>query len=236
MIPQLALIVSFRDREAHLEEFLEHVPRYVRMQGIETRTIVVHQKNKLGFGRGTLRNIGAMINGGSCPFLCFHDVDEIPINADYSLEDLPARVYGRCTRPPRKTYDRRYPMAFGGVSIVSVEDFTKANGYSNLYVGWGGEDDDMGARLRHRVRMPVQREGLFRNLPHPVESGKTNKHHAKNFARRKRAFAGEIPPDDGFDQLGKTIQVKILAERVLRKHDDARMYDVHWYTQVGKGR
>jgi len=32
--------------------------------------------------------------------------------------------------------------------MLSKESFNKANGYSNSYWGWGGEDDDMYNRVR----------------------------------------------------------------------------------------
>ncbi|KAH7960019.1 hypothetical protein HPB49_016226 [Dermacentor silvarum] len=38
---------------------------------------------------------------------------------------------------------------FGGVSALSKELMLRANGYSNLYWGWGGEDDDISLRLKH---------------------------------------------------------------------------------------
>lgn len=39
-----------------------------------------------------------------------------------------------------------YVQLVGGVFSVSVRDFVQLNGYSNLYWGWGGEDDDMAHR------------------------------------------------------------------------------------------
>ncbi|WAR07167.1 BRE4-like protein [Mya arenaria] len=40
-----------------------------------------------------------------------------------------------------------YKSLVGGVLSFRDKHFTKVNGYSNLYWGWGAEDDDMHKRL-----------------------------------------------------------------------------------------
>jgi hypothetical protein len=37
----------------------------------------------------------------------------------------------------------RCPILFGGITAFNTEDFLGANGYPNVYWGWGREDDDM---------------------------------------------------------------------------------------------
>ena len=36
-----------------------------------------------------------------------------------------------------------YKEFFGGVSVLTVEQFRKINGFPNAFWGWGGEDDDL---------------------------------------------------------------------------------------------
>ena len=42
-----------------------------------------------------------------------------------------------------------YGNIFGGVSAMTRTQFQKVNGFSNLFWGWGGEDDDLSNRIRH---------------------------------------------------------------------------------------
>ena len=43
-----------------------------------------------------------------------------------------------------------YYGLFGGAVAMSAETFVDINGFSNLYQGWGGEDDDLYARIIHK--------------------------------------------------------------------------------------
>lgn len=39
-----------------------------------------------------------------------------------------------------------YANHFGGVAAFSRAQYLKVNGHSNMYLGWGGEDDNLNYR------------------------------------------------------------------------------------------
>uniref|UniRef100_A0A8C9FG25 Beta-1,4-galactosyltransferase n=1 Tax=Pavo cristatus TaxID=9049 RepID=A0A8C9FG25_PAVCR len=50
----------------------------------------------------------------------------------------------------------RYQGYFGGVTALTRDQFSKVNGFSNNYWGWGGEDDDL------RIRVEMQKMRVMR--------------------------------------------------------------------------
>lgn len=60
----------------------------------------------------------------------------------------------------------------GGVSFWPREWFTFVNGYSNLYEGWGLEDDDLRRRVEFSGVPALRRYGRFRSLAHAPKSEK----------------------------------------------------------------
>ena len=53
-------------------------------------------------------------------------------------------------------YKLPYKDIFGGVVALTKKHFTRVNGFSNQFWGWGGEDDDMNSRIKKR-RLKVSR-------------------------------------------------------------------------------
>ena len=74
--------------------------------------------------------------------MIFHDVDFYPENDQ--------NIYN-CAKAPihfaAATNNFRYGLPYadyaGGVHAMTTEQMLSINGFSNLFWGWGGEDDDM---------------------------------------------------------------------------------------------
>jgi GT2 family glycosyltransferase len=65
-----------------------------------------------------------------------------------------------------------YNCIFGGVSAMTKTQFLKVNGFSNMFWGWGGEDDDMSERIQHRgynISSYPANVARYKMLPHRKE-------------------------------------------------------------------
>jgi len=100
------------------------------------------------FNRAKLFNVGftETFKLHAYPCFIFHDVDLLPQHT--------GNVYA-CTQEPRHMsscldtfrYNLPYVDIFGGAIAILSEQFRKINGFSNMYYGWGGEDDDLSNRI-----------------------------------------------------------------------------------------
>lgn len=185
---KLAVVVPYRDREENLAIFLPHVRKYLTEQGIDYRIYIIEQEPGKTFHRGLMRNIGFLEAESTCDYFVFHDVDMVPINADYSFDTTPTHL---AVSVSQFQYGLPYEGYFGGVVMFTKQDFKNINGYSVGYVGWGGEDDDLLYRC-HLAGLKVQRKdpGVFKSLDHP--RGLNNVAYEGNVKRIQSMWRGEI--------------------------------------------
>jgi hypothetical protein len=128
--------------------------------------------------RGHRFNKGRLFNAGvryiekqkslNITCLILHDVDLIPENDGnfYSCESLhPKHTTIRVRQiGSRRGYSRFYEFLIGGVLLLTPEMYKRVNGFSNLYWGWGGEDDDLSLRMIDRrmcVARPVESVAIY---------------------------------------------------------------------------
>lgn len=142
---KLGIIVPYRNRPKQLSIFKDHINEYIKSP---FELIIVDQVDTLEFNRGKLLNIGfTKAEELNCDYVVFHDIDMLPINADYSYEEKPYHLIGDLELPEgttRTTFD----SYFGGVTLFPTNLYKQINGYSNEYFGWGFEDDDLFLRCK----------------------------------------------------------------------------------------
>jgi len=145
---KLGLVVPYRDRPTQLKNFQKFITTYLVDGGYNYEIIVVEQSDSKPFNRGKLLNIGFVrAKELGCDYVCFHDLDMLPVDVDYSYSDKPIQLANHFVYEDgvSRTITDEY---FGGVTIFPIEDFEKINGYSNDYWGWGFEDNDLLERCR----------------------------------------------------------------------------------------
>lgn len=149
----LAIIVPYRDRQDHIEQFIPYMNKFLP----EARIIVVEQFDDKEFNRAKLLNIGTLHTDAD--YYCFHDVDKLPIKANYTYPETPRQI------APNPFQTQSY---FGGVTLFNKNDFERVDGYNNEYWGWGGEDNEMMFQVYLYHKMIIRWEyGEFIDLPHP---------------------------------------------------------------------
>ena len=160
---KIGIIVPYRNREVHLKKFLSHIERTLKEQKLQYEVIIVQQDDTKSFNRGKLLNIGfkRAVEMG-CTYVCFHDVDMLPIDVDYSKVDKPTHMATEFEGDMERTISDFY---FGGVTMFPIADFEKLNGYSNKYWGWGYEDDDL--LQRYRVNFD---DHNIKKIPQPISN------------------------------------------------------------------
>jgi beta-1,4-galactosyltransferase 2 len=148
----IGIIIPYRNRDHHASVLIPHLLGYRRAHFPcdYFHVWVVEQDNLEPFNRAWLGNVGlSLALNATVRFKCivFHDVDLKP------AEGVP---YTSCEAPVQLSSELEhfnwgvpYATSAGGVVSMRPEHWEQVNGFSNDYVGWGGEDDD----LYHRIRM-----------------------------------------------------------------------------------
>ncbi|CAH8642160.1 unnamed protein product [Heterobilharzia americana] len=167
--------------------------------------LVKKQIGTTKFNRGALLNSGFLEVSRFQEYDCFvlHDVDKLPEDdrLTYTCKSHPLHFSSAL----RSTgYKLLYSGFFGGVVAFTREQFRKVNGFSNLYEGWGGEDDDLLIRVEKsgykisRVRAEI---GRYYSLSHEVD--KFNEMNPNRFDLLKNA--SQRLESDGLNRVKYTV-------------------------------
>ena len=145
----ISFIIPIRGRE-DMKKYLERNLNYI-FSDYSYEIIYVEQDNDDLFRLGQLRNIGAMAAQGK--YIIIQDVDIIHLRkidlkkiAD-EVKDCPIRLFNRIsqlTYTSENSYEITLTERRGGTGacvLFTREAWNKWNGYSNIFRGWGSEDD-----------------------------------------------------------------------------------------------
>ena len=204
---RLTIVIPFRDRQEHLEMLVPALTATLAKQAVRPHILVVEQLGNELFNRGKLINAGMHYAADRSDYYCVHDVDAIPLDANYLCPSQPLRLVSKVRRWDGQW--RRTPYYFSGAVSVRREQAFWANGFSNCYRGWGKEDDDFFFRLLLADFLCYyDTHGYFEDLPNPphqqVErtSIQTLPHVKVNRRRRSRLLRGlSDPRHDGLANL-----------------------------------
>lgn len=196
-----AIVVPYRNRQYHYQQFVEAMDAYLSKEFHsdldEFSLWVIEQDDPQPFNRGWLANVGLAEVFKAQPqteCITFHDIDLVPDTNDLwpANEQQPVRgpvFYDKCEMPTQIgselshfNWTTPYNESAGGVLTMHAKHWRQINGFSNDYVGWGGEDDDLFQRLRLNglldpktkyVARPPKGYGRFRTISQNEE------HHGK---------------------------------------------------------
>nr|CAB3224889.1 beta-1,4-galactosyltransferase 2-like [Phallusia mammillata] len=147
-LQKVAVIIPFKDRDAHLKTLLYYLHPILKRQKTKYCIYVAEQFDNGQFNKAMVMNAAfeEAMKLDSYDCIVFHDVDMIPEN------DMNMYMCGNQPRHLSPAIDKfeykpHYGTDFGGVTGISPKQYRKANGHSNQFWGWGGEDNDMEFRI-----------------------------------------------------------------------------------------
>ena len=211
---KIAIIVPYRNRERELGIFLRHMHPFLQRQQVHYSIYIIEQTYKSLFNRGLLMNIGFQEAMDQEDFDCvvLHDVDMLPED-DRILYDPPKQPRHLSVAGSRWGYKLPYKTFFGGVTAFRPQHYRQINGFSNIYFGWGAEDDDFYQRVK------AQKLNITR-YPASISRYNVLKHKQAQVGQQRMTFLREAKrriAKDGLNDLNN-LEYKII------KKEDRKLY------------
>ena len=138
VIPKLAFIIPYRDREPEYKFFSQHMQNILEdIPSTDYKIYYIHQTDKRDFNRGAMKNIGFLVIKKLYPndykniTLVFNDIDTMPyyknfLNYETEFNNI-KHFYG-------------FQNSLGGIFSIKAGDFEKISGFPNFW-SWGYEDN-----------------------------------------------------------------------------------------------
>ncbi|RUS83864.1 hypothetical protein EGW08_008345 [Elysia chlorotica] len=212
-VEKVAILIPYRNRRKHLYTLLPVLIPLLMRQNAQFGIFVIELDAPTTFNKGALFNAGFLeiMKRDSYDCVILHDVDLLPLD-DRNLyrcdKDHPTHFSANILH-----YSYFYNGLFGGVVGFTPRQFRAINGASNVYFGWGGEDDDLRDRALGKnftiVRKPP--EFAVYKMVHHTKRGywKANPNRFRVFASRRARW-----DYDGLNSLRYTV-TRAVSKRVV---------------------
>lgn len=170
---RIAILVPYRNRTSHLAHFLSVMHPFLQRQNVQYTIVVVNQTGSAPFVRGLLFNAGYLESMIHLPYkpdcVILHDVDHVPERQGMVYFCSVHGITHLSHAIDRFEYSLFMAEFTGGVSAMTALQYEAVNGFSNMYLGWGCEDEDLFIRIQAQqqilVRIPADL-ARFTTLPH----------------------------------------------------------------------
>ncbi|KAM7543278.1 hypothetical protein Aperf_G00000001216 [Anoplocephala perfoliata] len=161
---RILLIFPIRDRWNLLKTLLNKLLRLLQTPNTYIFNVIIEQTSSMPFNKGLLMNAAVIEMAKRVPFDCiiFHDVDLVPVSGDEVYYECPSYPRHLSVKVDKFGYSLPYLNLIGGVLAMPLQHFLQTNGFSNMFWGWGAEDDEMFERLSI-LGIPVTRP-----MPNPT--------------------------------------------------------------------
>lgn len=189
-------------------------PEYIK------EIIIIEQDDNLPFLRGQLFNIGVKYATGE--FIALSDNDM------FHLRKVPwIYIYNRCNRRPligfkyisqvtltngvaHVTSTTPCLTGFGGFNFMATRDFVSFNGFSNLFIGWGFEDNAYSLRFNY-LRVP----NTMGHITHPIRNYQFPKNREYNMQLLQTAATRDAA-EDGMRQTQFSVTDETVCNKTTR--------------------
>lgn len=158
MSVRLIFIVPYRDRQQHLDMFLQHMTTHILcdLPPEYYRILIIHQCDTRSFNRGAMKNIGFLAVKQMYPntyrhiTLVFNDVDCMPKTK---------KILNYETTPGIVKHFYGYKFSLGGIFSIHAGNFELINGFPCFW-SWGYEDNMLQNRV-HKYKLKIDRSVFF---------------------------------------------------------------------------
>lgn len=196
---KMLVVVPYRDREEHLEVYLQRVPKYLK--DIPCDILICELDAGCEWNAGIVCNsLINFIQKDNYEFIYIHHVDVYP--------------YQGWEWPEEGEFIT--DMGDVGSCLVRTSDFLKVGGYGNNFWGWGAEDDNLYHKLSaiglKRRKSTVLYDTVFQSHDRPFNG--------VNYTNNLREIYKPIDNDTIFksNKIAKTYGLYRISDNVYKQH------------------